>query len=346
MERGSELEDSNAVQDEGRDMPANISDYDLLKALSSDYGSSINNALRDSNTMATDETEHNEDSSSSPDSNLASLDMESDPLYRSREEIFNPSDEDIFEPTSGSAGLPRAFEEDPILRNIYIRVFVQAAYKGASHDAIRGMLQSEKLTLLALQQRGCIPEDLDLSRFPSTLATIERRLGVAPDEYIIYYFICPVCWNRHTPSELYELAAPDCTRVGCDGILYTTNGTRDPSGRLKRTPTKLLPYSSLLGYVQRMLLRPGKAEEVEHWRTPEDMAPRLPISRDEWLELTDNDKELRDIHDGSAWRSIEADIKRIIDVNSCTVRTESNAGSRLQFVSRRLSLLFTMNVDW
>lgn len=272
--------------------------------------------------------------------------MEGDLLYRSREEIFNPSDEDIFEPSSATTLLPPAFEEDRILRNIYIRVFVQAAYKGASHDAVRGMLQSEKLTLLALQQRGCISDDLDLSRFPSTLATIERRLGVSPDEYITYYFICPVCWNRHSPSELYTLATPDCTKVGCDRTLYSTNGTRNPSGRLKRTPLKLLPYSSLLGYVQRMLLRPGKAEEVEHWRTPEDLVPRPPISQNEWLLLTDSEKELQDIHDGSAWRSIEADIRHVIDVDSCTMRTEPKTSSRLQVVSWWLSLLFTMNVDW
>ncbi|KAG9003548.1 hypothetical protein FRB94_003068 [Tulasnella sp. JGI-2019a] len=85
---------------------------------------------------------------------LDGIDVDTDPLYQSLETIYD--DILVQEPDDSPIGqrpdnLPPAFKEDPTLRNIYIRIFVQAAYKGATKDSICNMFRNELATLRALQ---------------------------------------------------------------------------------------------------------------------------------------------------------------------------------------------------
>lgn len=177
---------------------------------------------------------------------------------------------------------PQAFEEDPILRNIYIRAYVQAAFHGATHADIANLLTDQRATLTALSEREGF--DLELSNMALTLRTVERRLGLSVDDQIVYYFICPICWDVHHPNTLSNLEDPICRKSG--GELYIES-TRD--GKKKRTPTKILQYASLSSYIRRMLLRPGKIEELQSWRQDGDEAAlKPPQSFEEWqgLELS------------------------------------------------------------
>lgn len=237
---------------------------------------------------------------------------------------------------------PPAFEEDPILRNIYIRAYVQAAFHGATHSDIANLLADQKATLLALCSREGF--DLDLSKMALTLRTVERRLGLSVDDQIIYYFICPACWDVHRPSTLSELESSICGKAGCTGELYAES-LKD--GQRKRTPTKILPYASLSGYIRRMLLRPGKAKELQSWRGVGDEAGATrPQSFEEWQRLHPADQPLYDIHDGSAWRAVQAGLERKIDYTGCRAYDTDTGARSLRFVSLPLGLLLTMNLDW
>ncbi|KAG8728716.1 hypothetical protein FRC12_021552 [Ceratobasidium sp. 428] len=64
--------------------------------------------------------------------------------------IFVPVefDDNPGDPDDHAAG-PLAFAEYPVLRNNYIRTWIQAAFYGATHEAIQAMLESQKLSIQA-----------------------------------------------------------------------------------------------------------------------------------------------------------------------------------------------------
>ncbi|KAG8686236.1 hypothetical protein FRC09_014269, partial [Ceratobasidium sp. 395] len=137
------------------------------------------------------------------------------------------------DPDEGGEGA--AFAEHPMLRNIYVRVWVQAAFQGATHEAIQSSLKSHQLALLAGVDLGNFPEELraQILRMPTTLRALERRLGVNFSDLITIYPVCPTCSKRYT----------------CEQLLAFDNPQSD--GSRKRTPTKSFPYSSIiaaLGY--------------------------------------------------------------------------------------------------
>lgn len=96
-----------------------------------------------------------------------------DTLRQSNSSLFDQDDESDAPPISTPLDdvrsvedlAPPAFEEDPILRNIYIRAYVQAAFHGATHSDIANLLADQKATLLALSAREGF--DLDLTKWPS-----------------------------------------------------------------------------------------------------------------------------------------------------------------------------------
>ncbi|OBZ66435.1 hypothetical protein A0H81_13641 [Grifola frondosa] len=143
------------------------------------------------------------------------LDITDDPLYAGAEDIFDDIHAskglDCFS-TAPTYGSPPAFSEDPILRAAYIQAFVAASVHGATHDMVQYMLQGSFETISSMSRR--IPYDIPgLDKMARTLRTVERRLGVDPDQYIIYYFVCNVCWFRHHPSELYMLNHPNALKM-------------------------------------------------------------------------------------------------------------------------------------
>ncbi|KAJ7746169.1 hypothetical protein DFH07DRAFT_963042 [Mycena maculata] len=285
-------------------------------------------------------SDYDEDSEMEDGNDLEIQVLEDAPDYISRERLFADTDSDEEDGlVDDDLELPPAFSEHRSLRNAYIHVFANATFHGATHVQSQIHLTSVHSALSSAQ----VP--LDISAFARTLATVERRLGVNVDDTIIYFFVCPECWKRHHPSELKE---PDfsstCTRDNCSGQLYTRK--RLASGREKRTPTKIMPFFPPNIAIQRMMRRPAKYEECNHWRKENDHGPAPPISLEDWLANTDMDLPLGDIHDGWRWRNIPAFLKREWDERRRNLKDVPLFKSPPRFVSLPCGLLLTINIDW
>ncbi|GBE80097.1 hypothetical protein SCP_0213000 [Sparassis crispa] len=222
-----------------------------------------------------------------------------DPLFVSREDVFDNEEEpEDTEDDDSTSNLPPAFDEDPLIRNAYINAFIAASFHHATHDLVQHILESQYDLFISLSdQTG--HELRGLENMARTLHTVERCLGIDPDKFIIYHFLCNVCWYRHHPSELSELKSPNCMQPDCPGILYTTK--KLSNGHMKRTLVKIFPSMPLTTVIQRMLLRPGKYAELQQWRKPGDEPGRVaplawPI--DGWDAFPDPDVRMCDIYDG------------------------------------------------
>jgi hypothetical protein len=264
--------------------------------------------------------------------------LESNPNYISREQLFDEADQDVDVDPDDDA-LPPAFSEPSAFRNAYVHVFANAAFHGATHVNSKIHLDSIHSTLSSVGFSD------DLSTFARTLATVERRLGLNVDDSIIYFFVCPDCWKRHHPSELKDPSFSSvCGRDGCSGTLYTTK--RTASDRQKRTPTKIMPFFPPNLAIQRMMRRPGKYEECGHWRKEDDHGAAPPVSLEQWMEDTDMDAPLQDIHDGWRWRNIPAFLQREWDEARRDVKDVPVLQSPPRFVSLPCGLLLTISIDW
>ncbi|TFY79856.1 hypothetical protein EWM64_g4155 [Hericium alpestre] len=139
------------------------------------------------------------------DDEVKAADLDNDPLFRTREELFDeldaaddPADED---PLDLDELLP-AFLESPLICNTYIIAFLQAVYHGATNQSVQLYLESQyELFLSVERQTGA--EVAGLATMAHTLRTVERRLRLDPDAYIVYHFVCNICWFRHHPSECH-----------------------------------------------------------------------------------------------------------------------------------------------
>jgi hypothetical protein len=183
-----------------------------------------------------------------------------------------------------------------------------------------------------------------LEQMARTLPTVENCLGVSTAGLIIYYFICDVCWRIKHPSKLYKLNVPNCTKEDCTGRMYTTKRLSD--GTEKRIPTKILSYVPPKRFIQHQLRRPGKWDQLQHWRGPDD-APREipPLTATSYDAFVDLDKPICNVYDVFAWRAAKAGLQRRRggkwEVEDISVR---ELGQR--FVSLPCGLLLQMNIDW
>jgi hypothetical protein len=267
-----------------------------------------------------------------------------DPLFRSRAAMFEPKDADEDYEGGDDAGLPPAFSEHPALRNAYIHVFVDAAYRGATHESVKSSLTSTHSTIRTMLAETPAPEDLDLAHMARTLRTVENRLGVNPDKLLTYYFLCPECWQVYHPSCLYQLKTASCTFPDCSGILYTSKRTTLRSE--KRTPTKVMPSASLIKALQLFFMRPGKWEEVHAWMKDHDRGPAPTISREQWLDSLDPHLPLEDITDGWFWRFIPAGFERFWDSDRKKLVDVDVKRLNQRHVSLECGLVLQINLDW
>lgn len=106
-------------------------------------------------------------------------------------------------------GLPPALNEHPTICNAYIRAFFLADFNGLPHKDVQEVLELHRTSLMdslkgtdpALDSES--PAKLrELGKMVTTLRSVEKRLRVNPDSYIVYYEICPSCWTHHPLSEL------------------------------------------------------------------------------------------------------------------------------------------------
>lgn len=281
--------------------------------------------------------------------------IDDDPLYAGNDDIFpeagprpslpdmpspSPSDD---EDAEGSNGLPPAFEEHPVLRNAYVRAFVNAGFRGATHTQTADFLDAIHATISSLlpHMHDTGLED-ELDGMARTLRTVENRLGVNPDKSITYYFLCPDCWMLYDPGQLYELADAECIAEDCTGALFSV---KEAAGRTVRTPTRLYPYHSLQTALRRFLLRPGIYEALQHWRGPDDQPGNVPpMTHEEWEAKVDRTRPATDIYDGWGWRSLRAHCVRVWDVHGRRVFDDSPVNQR--FVALEMGLVFHINIDW
>ena len=237
------------------------------------------------------------------DSEGVGLDLLDDPLFQSRGSIFGDGgseDEEDWDEVDDEY-IPPAFEEHPAIRNAYIRAFLLAALKGSTHNAVQMHLEGVALVLRSAEAQSPDLYFEGLSTMARTLATAERRLGIYTDHFITYFFLCNVCWKLHRPSNLSKLHKPTCDENGCTGVLYTSK--RLSSGSEKRTPTKILPYVRLKKVVQHLLSRPGKYEQLQHWRYSgnDDPGPAKPFMMQGYDAFLDPSIPMTDIYDGWGW---------------------------------------------
>ncbi|RDX40289.1 hypothetical protein OH76DRAFT_1508102 [Lentinus brumalis] len=145
---------------------------------------------------------------------------ENDPLYAHAEDLFDDDDDD--NDAVQADRLPPAFHEDPLLRRAYVQAFISATSHGTTKDGVAHFLTSTRSNYASIAQRCPAAQIPGLGTMAVTLRTVERRLGVDPDQRILYFFVCDTCWYRHHPSELYKLEHSGCTQPGCLGTLYIT----------------------------------------------------------------------------------------------------------------------------
>lgn len=273
--------------------------------------------------------------------------LDGDPLFRTLDDMApeggnggeDPDPEDDEDDT-----LPRAFTEDPLIRHTYIQVFIAASFHGATHQLCAEMLDTafKQFCYLARQGRDIV----GLDTMALTLRTAERRLGVDPECWIIYDFVCPACWYRYDAGTLYQLHSQVCIADGCEALVFTFKQLSN--GKTKRVPSKILPRVSLIDMLQQILMRPGKYEEFQHWRNPGDepgpAAPLVPPASG-YDAFFDPTTRIYDIYDGWGWRTIQAGLERhrtgrwgVEDVDVHNVHQ--------RFVSLPCGLVFIITVDW
>ncbi|KAH7333034.1 hypothetical protein B0J17DRAFT_736463 [Rhizoctonia solani] len=222
----------------------------------------------------------------------------------------------------GDAQRTWPLNEHSILRNIYLRTWVQYAFAGATQDSIQAILESHKSTLLALAElRGdAFPADFiaQVHKMATTLHSLERRLGLDFTDLVIIFPVCPEpdCGKRYAMEDLEALRNPQCVRhVGedrCPGILYSE--TKLATGKQKRTPNKSFPYNSLPKALGRLLSRPSIARFMQHWRRngdepiEEDIPP--PLDPNEWFNQIGPGNKFCDVSKAWGWRNQEVDLRR------------------------------------
>ena len=112
-----------------------------------------------------------------------------------------------------------------------------ASLKGSTHAAVQIHLEDVAVGLRAAEAQSSNVSFDGLDRMAHTLATAEKQLGISINKFVIYYFICNICWKLHHPSELTQLLDPTCDKPGCSDTLYTTKWLS--GGTIKRTPTHM-----------------------------------------------------------------------------------------------------------
>jgi hypothetical protein len=274
-----------------------------------------------------------------PDENLE-VDVEdiaSDPLFRSRASLFDEVQRTQITDDEEES-IPSAFDDHPAIRNAYIRVFLGAAFGGMTRETVKLMLNGYKI---AFEASDVAMEGL--SNFALTLPTVEKRLGVGTADLITYYCLCNGCWTPHSLQELSQLDSPACTEPECSGKLYTIKRLVDGD---KRTPTLMLPFVAPEKALQRMCLQPGKVDQWQEWRNPDDApGPREPSALKGYDAFPDLDKPMTNITDGWGWRAVQAGLQRrrngkweIQDVDVHEINQ--------QFVAMPNGLILQMNIDW
>ncbi|KAK0183724.1 hypothetical protein F5146DRAFT_1147323 [Armillaria mellea] len=141
----------------------------------------------------------NSDEEEEEDSNTGE-DITTDPYFIPQASLFDPSQPGnafTSEQDFDFCQLPHIFNDHPSIRNAYICVFTATAFDGITHKAAASMLQGYSLVLESARHWilnvDNVPDDPfpGLDVFAQTLPTVEKRLGVSTEGFIMYLFQCP-----------------------------------------------------------------------------------------------------------------------------------------------------------
>ncbi|KAL7279486.1 hypothetical protein ACG7TL_007329 [Trametes sanguinea] len=342
-------EDDEEIASPWAHSPGDYSDYDLGPPRTGTGSADV----RVADTLDSDSDESSIHSSPGPtrspsptsDDGNATIDiLDDDPLYASLEQLCRDSSGPD-DSTRAPGDLPPAFHEHPMIRRAYVQAFIAVAFHGGTHELAQYLLESSRsqLASFSLTSGYEIP---GLARMAVTLRTAERRLGLDPDEWITYYILCDVCWDCHHPSELDSLPSDGrCIQEDCEGMLFQRKHYSD--GKAHRVPIKVLATTSPTSSIQRLLLRPGKHAELNHWRRgPADApGPKPPIVVNDWVGSIDETHRLFDMHDGWGWDAIRAGIHRR-QGGPWGVRDVDVKELNQRFVALPNGLVLIFNLDW
>jgi len=185
-------------------------------------------------------------------------------------------------------------------------------------------------TLDALDAAGVLPQ------IPPPVRTLEgakRRLGLEPDDFIIQYAICPICWKHYSPQELEDMDSSACEATYCDGRIYQELDTA--KGDKKRRAFKIIPHVSLIQQLRRIMRRKGMRKHIRDSRTPQQNGGN---DSDDFI--------MTDMHDGKMWEDMHTGIQREVG-DLGTVRDETVPGeTRKQLSQYRFGLHLVVNMDW
>jgi hypothetical protein len=99
--------------------------------------------------------------------------------------------------------------------------------------------------------------------------------------------------------------------------------------------------------VQHLLSRPGKYEQLQHWRYPggDDPGPARPFTTQGYDAFIHPSMPMTDIYDGWGWRMIQAGLERRRG-GEWTIQDVDVHELHQRFVSLPLGLVWQMNIDW
>lgn len=126
---------------------------------------------------------------------------------------------------------PPCMQDHPAICNVYICAYILALFFNATHIAVSHDLESKEHLLRTAQSANPDIEYPSLDHFTHTLPTLPKCLGLTTDNFIVYLFVCDICWKLHHPSDLGNLAIPHCNAEDCPGLLYTQKQLADGSSK-------------------------------------------------------------------------------------------------------------------
>ncbi|EJD36235.1 hypothetical protein AURDEDRAFT_74418 [Auricularia subglabra TFB-10046 SS5] len=220
-----------------------------------------------------------------------------------------------------------ARDESPAVRYAYLSAAVNRTFRGQTY---RQAEQGLRDMLGLIDMMGGLPAEPAPA---TTLVSAMRRLRLDPDESIIRYAACPICWRMFSPTEFTELGSPMCPERACAGRIYTEK--RNSTQRLVRTPCKIVPYVSIVESLRRMMLRPGFADKIRDSRNDD---PGL---------YDDPDFVKEGMHHGLIWHTVRTRTRRMFDATGNFYDVPVNEdGQQPPLTSHRFGLHLTITMDW
>ena len=126
------------------------------------------------------------------------------------------------------------------------------------------------------------------TNFPKTLYTLKKTLGVESD--LMQYCVCPTCHTLYKEKDCLQ----KCEHIEFPNHPYALYRQRCGTELMKSikversyklVPRKIYVYNSIMGTLQKLILRPGFIESCEKWR-----------------KANSSDGFMTDVYDGKLWK--------------------------------------------